>query len=247
MEKTWKKLFISILTWVFIFLTLGTSTFAWFSISESFSVSNLKINVVSSKTYLLIAPTDDVATNKAYSYESAAAFISGGDERKRVIPVYYGDGSVLGTGSSAVTTEVGKWYFASSSSMHSSNQNVINVTEVSDESLNLYVLTYMVYLSFSNESNSFTGKLQAKFELESGDKAVSVVVLMNTSEGTEKIKMNYFNKNAETVGDVTITNSDAYPITILAYIDGNGDHVYSDYYYAHGITGSFNISFNIVD
>lgn len=247
MKRTWKKLFISILTWVFIFLTLGTSTFAWFSLSDRVTASNVKIKIQSYSTYLLIAPTDDVAINKAYINNCEAAFISGGDERKRVIPTYYGDGSVLGTGSNAVTTEVGKWYSASSGSFYSSNQTVTNVRQISDGDLVNYILTYKVYVSFANESLDYTGKAKISFERVSGDNSLSVVVLVDTTNGTEQIALNSNNDTIYTAGDITLTSTDAYPITILAYIDGNAEHVYSEYYYAHGITGEFNIGFHIED
>ena len=246
MNKLTKKVAISIITWIFIFLTLGTSTFAWFSINNTASATGLTISVQSNATFLLIGDNAGIATNKNGLTKSCAAkYVSGGDEDKKVYPAFYGDGSSLGSGEYEITTTVGKWYTASNVNMNSSNDSVFNVVEIIDANLSYYMLTYEVYLTFSGDSLDYNDELHILFKRLSGDDSLSIVVAIDTTEGTEYLPLDSTNDEVTTTGNVSIKSTTATKITILAYINGNGENVYTNYYILHGISGEFNLDFRI--
>ena len=252
MNRLTKKVLISVFTWIMIFITLGTSTFAWFSMNYSVSATDLNIVVKSNATYLLIGDNPGIATNKlGLTKQCAAGFVSGGDEDKKVYPAFYGDGTVLGTSvQSQVTTEVGKWYTASNLDSSSSTSNVVNVVQVVPENEWMYMLTYKVYLTLSGDSLPYEKPLKITFEQVSGDDSVSAVIVLTTTTNdestTEKFPLNVDNTFGMTTGNIFVSKDTAYEITILVYINGNGENVNSDYFNLHGVTGQFNLNFDII-
>ena len=252
MSKLTKKIIISVLTWVMILITLGTSTYAWFSMNYTVKATDLKIVVKSNATFLLIGDNPGIATNKnGLTKTCAAGYVTGGDEDRKVYPAFYGDGSVLGTSTEhQVTTEVGKWYTANNVDSSSSNSNVFNVVKIIPENEHLYMLTYKVYLTFSRDSIPYEKPLTINFDKVSGDNSISTVVVLDTTteenSTTEKFQLDVNNTTATTTGNVYISKDTAYEITILVYINGTGQNVNSDYFTLHGLSGEFNLDFNII-
>ena len=252
MNKLSKKVLISILTWIMIFITLGTSTFAWFSMNYTATATELNIVVKSNSTFLLIGDNPGIAVNKnGLTKTCAAAYISGGDEDRKIYPAFYGDGSVLGTNpANQITTIPGHWYTANNKNLNSSNDDVFNVNEIISANERLYMLTYKVYITFSADSIPYEKTLTINYERVSGDNSIAAVIVLNTTTDgnptTEKFQLDVNNTTATTVGNVYISKDTAYEITILAYINGNGQNVYSDYFELHGLDGEFNLEFSII-
>ena len=250
MNNLTKKILISLFTWILIFLTLGTSTFAWFSMNYSVEATGLQITVKSNSTFLLIGDNAGIATNKMGLGKAVVAkYIEGGDEEKRVYPTFYGDGSVLGT----TTTVAGKWYTASNGNSDHPTDDIKNVTEIANNSLDKYLLTYKVWMTLSGDSLPYEKPLIISFDKKSGDDSVSVVVMLTTYTGvnqtgstTEKFHLDGVTTQATTANNIFVSKDTAYEVTIYAYINGNGDNVYSDYFTLYGLTGDFNIDFDIV-
>ena len=250
MNNLTKKIIISLFTWILIFLTLGTSTFAWFSMNYTVEATDLRITVKSNSTYLLIGDNPDIATNKlGLGREVVAKYIVGGDENKRVFPAFYGDGTVLGE----TTTVNGKWYTASNKNPDHPNDEVVNVTEIIDANKDSYILTYKVWMTLSGDSLPYNKPLTISYKKQSGDDSLSVVVALTTYVGSnqtsssiEKFKLDSTNDQVTTTNNIYVSKNTAYEITMYAYIDGNGDNVYSDYYTLYGLTGEFNIDFDII-
>ncbi len=252
MSKLTRKIIISLLTWVLIFLTLGTTTFAWFSMNYVVEATGLEITVKSNATYLLIGDNAGIATNKmGLSREVAARYDGGGDENRKVYPAFYGDGTVLGTEvEDQVTTTPGRWYTASNGSKDNANDSVKGVKLIATENEHLYMLTYKVWMTLSADSLPYEKPLVINFNKTSGDDSVSIVVMMTTystnSSSVEKFHLDVNNTSATTVNNIYVSKNTAYEITILAYIDGTSENVHSEYYTLHGLTGEFNIEFDIL-
>ena len=62
MKKFTTKLLMSIIAVAFAFVALGTSTYAWFSMNTTVSVTGMEIGAKSNNTYLLIGEANNVAT-----------------------------------------------------------------------------------------------------------------------------------------------------------------------------------------
>lgn len=252
MNNLTKKILISLFTWILIFLTLGTSTFAWFSMNYSVEATGLNITVRSNATYLLIGDNADIATNKlGLGREVVAKYFAGGDEDKRVYPAFYGDGTVLGTDpSSQVTTVAGKWYTASNKNPDNANDDVQKVTMIPEGNLNLYRLTYRVWMTLSGDSLPYEKPLNISYKKISGDDSVSVVVMLTTyttnSTTVEMFHLDTDNSNVTTTNNIYVSKDTAYEITMYAYINGESSNVNSKYYTMYGLTGEFKIDFDIL-
>ena len=246
MNALTKKVILSIFTWILIFITLGTSTFAWFSMNYIVTASNVKIRVTSDATYLFIGDNEGIKDNKIdLSKETTPAFISGGFSNRRVYPTFYGDGTKLGN----ITTEVGKWYTAYNRDYNRSNNTIVSANEISYDKLSNHLLIYEAYLTLSNESQPYNDKLAINFHKLSGDDSVSVVVELWTDadvNNPEKFHLNVNETYAITDGNVSITSDTAYKITFYVYIDGNSTNVNSNYLGLHDVSGEITISFNIM-
>ena len=247
MNKITKKLFISIITWLMIFVTLGASTYAWFSMNYTARASGLNIYVQSNATYLLIGTDPNIALpeNKiGLTKEVEALYVSGGDQDKKVYPAFYGDGfTILGTEEKdKVLTEKGKWYTAHNlESGHPTNKTT-NVKKIDSFNESYYMLTYKVYLTFSGDSLDYNKQLKVSFEKITGDDAVSAVVII----GEDKMPVNVDNSDEITEHNVFISSTTALEVTILLYLNGVSENVYSDYYNTHnGLTGEIKITFGL--
>lgn len=242
MKHLTKKIILSIFTWLLLFITLGTSTFAWFSMNYTVSADNIEITVTSNSTYLYIGDNADIATNKYnLGKEVNAKYVSGG-ENGRCYPVFYGDGSYLGD----VQTVAGKWYTANNANNNHATDAITNAREVESSKLDDFMLTYKVWLTLSGDSLPYQKQLIINFDKISGDDAVSCVIVLDTTSGTEKFALDSAHTQATTTGNINVTKSTAYEITFLVYINGNSANVNRDYFALHGVSGEFNISFNII-
>ena len=228
MNTLTKKILLSIFTWILIFITLSTSTFAWFSMNYTVGATNLNISVKSNSTYLLIGNTADLVDNKLTLTKSTTpAYITGGDALHRVSPAFYGDGSTLGN----VVTINGKWYTAYNQDRNNANNRVVNAVEISNNNLQFHLLTYKVWLTLANNSQPYNNKLKMDFIKVSGDDAVSVVVELTTRDGndiesTEKHHLDVNNIESTTTGNIYVTKDTAYEITFYVYINGNSNNFF---------------------
>ena len=86
MKKITRKLFISIIAVAFAFIALGTSTYAWFSMNTTVTVSNMELTAKSDNTYLLIGTVNNAATIQAITPESNATNVNVTFEDSEVYP-----------------------------------------------------------------------------------------------------------------------------------------------------------------
>lgn len=255
MNKITKKLFISIITWIMIFVTLGASTYAWFSMNYQVSATDLTIKVQSNATYLLVGDNVGIATNKVgLTKECEALCVTEGNDSKQCYPAFYGDGSVLGSDEGhMVTTTPGVWYTARNLDSSSSTNKIRGITVISNNNFDDYVLTYNVYLTLSNDSLPYEKQLTVNYNKVSGDDAISVVVEIQTLKENEieytneSISLNSNNSRGTTEGKVYISGNTAMLVTMYVYLDGNYENINSDYFNEHnGVNGSVNISFELI-
>ena len=255
MNKITKKLFITVITWIMIFVTLGASTYAWFSMNYTVSATDITIRIQSNATYLLIGDNEGIATNKmGLTKECEALYVTEGNDSKKCYPAFYGDGSVLGSDSEhMITTVPGVWYTARNLDSSNSANKIRGVTIIPDNKLYDYVLTYNAYLTLSNDSSPYEKQLIVKYNKVDGDDAISAVVVIQTLDeatnefGNESIPLNVNNDSGTTEGTVYISGNTATLVTIYVYLDGNSENINSDYFNENnGIDGTINISFELI-
>ncbi|MCR5422839.1 MAG: hypothetical protein K6E74_04300 [Bacilli bacterium] len=241
MKKLTTKLLMSIIAVAFAFVALGTSTYAWFTMSTSVSATGMQVTAKSNATYLLIDNVDNASTKTTSDITKAAAYATVGNEEKKVYPAAY---TTTAIGS---TISANSWYTASNGNPHSANDDVKNYQTVQEGAAN-YMLTYKVWLTLSEDSEDAPTqyKIKVTFSLASGDAAVSAYVKFAGNE----FNLNSENNEATTDAAVALAHNASVEVTVYVYVDGNSTNVNTDYITAPSsqtITGNASLSFDLVD
>ena len=216
---------------------LVSSTFAWFSLNKSVRATSMSVTAKSNAKYLLVgddaakaassAKTD--AAGVALTTEHAALKATTDNDDNIVYPVdYYKTAGTLGT----TPTTANSWFTAYNEHSNNATDAIVNAMEVQEGNKD-YMIHYQLWLTLSNGSEDYTGKLKTTFTLKdlgsiTKDAATSAVVSINNSTA-EKAKLNTTTSTFETTGNVTITDTTAVPVDIYVFIDGNSTNVYTDY------------------
>ena len=251
MKKLTTKLLMSIIAVAFAFVALGTSTYAWFTMSTTVQATGMEVTAKSNATYLLIADSESAAISKKTSTNAditttvPAAYQNASENAsKEVYPAAYftADGS-LGT----TSTTAGKWYTATNANSNNATNAITNVTEVT-EGDEEYMLTYKCWLTLSADSEATSDwKIKVTFA-NTGDAAVSAVVVFDSY----KFSLNGTHTNETSSAAVDLDPTEAVEVTVYVYIDGNSTNVYSDYINgtatltATPITGVASLTFDLV-
>ena len=229
---------------------LVSSTFAWFSLNKNVTATSMSVTAKSNAKYLLVgddatkaastAKTDKAG--KALTTEHAALKATTDNDDNIVYPVdYYKTAGTLGT----TATTANSWFTAYNEHSNNATDAIINAMKVTEGDKD-YMIHYQLWLTLSNGSENYTGKLKTTFTLENGDAATSAVVVVNDST-TDKQKLNSTTATFTTSSDVTITAGTAVPVDVYVFIDGNSTNVYTNYI-ADGttqITGNISLGFEI--
>lgn len=216
---------------------LVSSTFAWFSLNRSVTATSMSVTAKSNAKFLLVG---DDATNAASAAKTdaagvalttthAALKVTTQNDDNIVYPVdYYKTAGTLGT----QATTANSWWTAYNGNSNNATNAIFNAMAVTEGDKD-YMIHYQLWLTLSNGSEDYTGKLRTTFSLsdlgqDTADAATSAVVSIGGST-TEKQKLNSTTTTFTTTNDVTITDSTALAVDVYVFIDGNATNVYTDY------------------
>ncbi len=249
---------------------LVSSTFAWFSMNKKVTATSLQVTAKSNSQYLIIDSVDN-ATNKSTSdLTKDAAFVNGGTNAadasaspavvantdKIVYPTYYAAaaGNMPGTadGTTSLAVTAGHWYTANNKNSNNANNATMNVLDLGTNAspgtgvtLANYMCTYNSWLSLTEDSEDYTGTINVKSTLASGDAGTSVVVVLSDGTTTETLKLANGTATA-TTNSFTLTSTSSVAVTYYVYIDGTTTNVYSDYINGGTqLTGNLSVEFDI--
>jgi len=243
---------------------LGTSTYAWFSMNTQVNVTGLQVTAKSNASYLLVQDSDNASTKTNKTGTAVANFVTGGtnaadspsagtaaNSNKVVYPTYYAatNGTMPGTlasgSSSNLSVTAGHWYTANNANSNNANDATKNVQDLGTTVNANYVCTYNAWLSLTEDSETYTGKLKLTSSVASGDAGTSVVVVLDDGTTTETLKLTNATQ-ATTTKNFTIANNTSVEVTFYVYIDGTTTNVYSDYI-AGGtaLTGNLSTQFDL--
>lgn len=243
--KKFRKLIPALCMLLVSALFVGTSTYAWFSMNSSVQATNMMVKAKSNARYLLIGDDETNAkgtaktdkAGKALTNEHAALYATAGNDNKTCYPTAYytAVGELNGH-----ATEAGKWYTTTSDKHDtavSGNAEIKEVTEADKD----YMLTYKMYLTLTNDSESYTGKLTVTPTITNTSESVKAMVVING----EKNIVDTNNTAFTTKGDVNLTSDTALEVTVYVYNDGNADNVNSTYFNgdATRLNGTVGLSF----
>ena len=243
--KKFRKLIPALCMLLVSALFVGTSTYAWFSMNSSVRATDMMVKAKSNARYLLIG--DNEANAKAtaktdnagnpLTNEHAALYATTGNDNKTCYPTaYYTEAGTL----NGHETEANKWYTTTSDTHNKAVSGSAEITKV-DEGDKDYMLTYKMYLTLTNDSESYTGKLTVTPTIANTSESVKAMVVING----EKNIVDTSNAAFTTKGDVNLTSDTALEVTVYVYNDGNATNVNSTYFNggAEKLDGTVSLSF----
>lgn len=230
---------------------MGTSTYAWFSMNTTVKATGMQVTADSNSSYLLIGNVETVETIQTKKYteltgDHAAAYVTTGNDNKKVYPAMYGDGSTLGS----ITTEAGKWYTANNKNIDSATDGIENAQEIQASVKNTYVLEYNMWLTLTKGSPDVTNKaIKVTFTRgESVDSAISAVVVIGTESAMVFDHSKASGADSTTAQKVVLTDKAVVKVSVYVYIDGNSENVNTAHLNAgNALTGTINLQFDLVD
>ena len=259
-----KKLIPALCMLLISAVLMGTSTYAWFSMNTTVTASNMQVTAKSNARYLLIGTDKKIATDKS-GVTNSHAFAN---NENSYYPIAYQETAstvkdVLGTGSDDTVVPAKSWYTANNGNSNNAIDDKKNFKLITDAETAInssYIATYTFYLTLSNDSEDYTGKLDIAMTKpalsgEGADKkensAVSAVVVVSSVSDDTTTELNRFafgsKAGTKTIDSITITKSTVVDVKVFVYIDGNDSTVYSDKITKDGytLTGSLDFNFTI--
>lgn len=237
--KKFKKLIPAFCLLLVSAVLMGTSTFAWFSMNKTVTATGMQVTAKSDSTYLLIGDNAEIATAKTgLSNTVAAKYTTTGNEGKQCYPTaYYKEVGTL----NGHATKADTWYTTSSDDQSKAVSGSGEIKEVTLGDKD-YMLTFKMYLTLSQDSVDYNGKVKITPTFATADAAVKAFVVING----EKFVLDSATTNVTTAGNVAIKSTTALEVTVYVYVDGNSDNVNSNYINGgNQITGTLSLQFDI--
>lgn len=237
MKKLTTKLLMSIIAVAFAFVALGTSTYAWFAMNNSVTVSGLNITAKSNSIYLLVSNGDNDTAAEIQAITPAATSVNfnmSGDATK-VYPAAHDTFN-----NAAAVASVSNWYYkvANIPTASASTGSAQALTAFTN-----YVIKQTVYITLAKDSIDASNlKVSATFAQGAvGDGTgthtydpVRVVVVATPETGTaafEELSAASRDDNnvvtGSTVLAATVTDDAVITVDIYLYYDGNHADVFT--------------------
>jgi len=208
---------------------LATSTYAWFSMNKTVSVTGLNLAAKSNSTYLLIGKGESQDTaaeiqalNPAQS--TVAWTITGTDAQ--VFPSAHTDSVTNATTAGTKTN----WYYkvADDPSASASTKSAVTLTDFSN-----YVIHDTVYVTLAKGSQAaanlvVTNSTFTAAGTATGPSTTITPVKVVVASSSAVVELDSTNSSSNTVLATSVTDSGVVPIDIYLYYDGNDTSVYTN-------------------
>jgi len=259
MKKFTTKLLMSIIAVAFAFVALGTSTYAWFSMNTSVTVTGMQVVAKSDNTYLLIGDGENNTYTKIQGLEEAITVdLAITETQSKVYPCApkqasdigenkkFADGTPVTNATTAAAA--GNWYTAQASK--SSESTYKDGSAQSLTNFANYVLVKTVYLTVAEGANPATNlTATATFTQKSTGNDVSaarVLVTTDLGDGGMAVLSSANGTNvAIAPADAQITDKTLVTVNLYIYVDGNDPKIFtnnSEYLKGATIALAFNVS-----
>ena len=220
-----KRIIVALTTLLISFVILTTASYAWFSLNQTVSVTNMQITANSDSVYLLISEVNTTAAGIQSEKKTTIAQTVSPDNAK-VYPSAYEvtDGTDF--------ADESNWYTANSNDPASSAINLATKTALTD--FDGYVITYTYYFTLAVGSNPAKDLIVSSYSIAMNDTAdgtnetiapMKTVVVCGsvyeelTSTDTEGSVVLYSSN---------ITDESVVQVDVYIYFDGNDTNVYTN-------------------
>ncbi len=237
-----KRLLLSLLVLVFAIAIAGTSTYAWFAVNRSVTVSNMQVTIKNDTTYLVIAKSATPITDVADLGTSVT--VAANASNAQVLPVRYNDSANPESGYT-------KWEIARGTDYDDADADTHGYTAVATGDVDNYVVHYTFYVGLTSTtqlpatnlkvigltatavspaSNVFLPAVSAMITCSHVEEVESVPTTITTAT------VNFENVNSNSVNtpgsgvllSSTVAKNTVYTIDVYVYINGEHDNVTSE-------------------
>lgn len=225
MKKLYKKLILSIVAVLFAMVSLATSTFAWFSMNNTVSVTGMEIQAVSNSVFLIVGTENNLATVQAENQISVDFNMSG--SATRIFPAAHDE-----IANTTDANNVSKWYYqnADAPTASASTKEKHYLTSTNYDS---YVIHKVLYVTVSVGSNEATNLVVSSAEFSSNSGASGnnptydpVKVIITSS--TAMVELDSAHTSSDVVLINSITDQTLIALDIYIYYNGADESVYTN-------------------
>lgn len=204
---------------------LTTSTFAWFSMNKSVTVTGMQITAKSDSVYLLISGTKSTAS-EIQGEKGTSATLTIDSEASRVYPSAHKSFSDI---SDAATAS--NWYYQIADAPEASASTKPQVT-LSDSNVGQYVLHKTVYMTVAEGSNPATNiKVSAAITSNNtatgGTKTITPVKVV-VGVGANIVELDSTTTTSATVLVASLDDASVATVEIYIYYNGADAAVYTN-------------------
>jgi len=173
MKKSFRKLIPTFVMLVITAALVGTSTFAWFSMNTTVTVTGMQVDIKSNNTYLLVNTgandtADEIQSagvttvaltvtdleSKVYpSSPILAGYVSATAETDNSIHKYFASGTTTVTSKATAETQA-NWFTAQNNNPGNANDSVKNVTTLTAGDFSDYVIKRTAYLTVAEGADA---------------------------------------------------------------------------------------------
>ena len=216
-------------------IMLGSTTYAWFSMNNKVTASNMQVTAKSNTQFLIIS-TESNLSNVTGTSAALSTHTGGINNTTNVYPCAKADKTFAQTHSDKEISE-GDWYTANSNAYDKvgteEGASLINIQKITE--LTNYQLSYTFYIGLAAGSDDYTGALtfSAGTSNTTSDALRAIVKV-----GDQELTYSSENNNWTTSNNVTLKANEATTVTVTLYIDGNHSSVKSKDF--QSISGNLN-------
>ena len=224
-KKIYTKLIMSIIAVAFAFVALGTSTYAWFSMNKTVSVTGMSITATSDSIYLLIGTVNDIDTVQNDGLMTVDYNMT--TTQSKVMPSAHDTLT-----NSADANTVGKWYYQiadePTASTSTDEKNYLTSTNFAT-----YVIHKVCYITVTVGSNPAENLVVSGVTITSnasatGNNTTLAPVKVVVTSSTAMVELDSTTTSSNTVLVDSIDDQTLVAIDIFLYYDGNNTSVFTN-------------------
>ena len=224
-QKIRRKLFLSLFSVMLTLFSLATTTYAWFSMNQSVSISGISLTVESDSVYLIIGTENNINTVQTAGLMDIDFGMS--SAQSKISPSAH---ETLANAAAANTS--GNWYYqigdAPTASTSTKAKNYLTA-----ENINKYVIHKVCYITVTIGSNPAENLVVSNVTITSNNAATGqdptlAPVKIVVASSTAVVELDSEHTSSDTVLVASITDQTLVAIDIFLYYDGNNASVYTN-------------------
>lgn len=224
-KKLYKKLVLSIIAVAFAFTALGTSTYAWFSMNKTVSVTGMSITATSDSVYLLIGSVNDI--NAVQNDGLMTVNYNMTSTQSKVMPAAHD-----ALTNSADANTVSKWYYQIADEPTAST-STDEKNYLTSDNFATYVIHKVCYITVTVGSNPAENLIVSGVTINSnasatGNNTTLEPVKIIVASSTAIAEFDSANTASDTVLVDSIDDQTLVAVDIFLYYDGNNAKVFTN-------------------